>query len=54
MQHPDARLAFVTRQECASLGVLAVRFECPADYAHGQSISDGDRISVQIVRDDRL
>jgi hypothetical protein len=34
-QHPDARPAFVNRQECASLDVLTMRFECPGDDAHG-------------------
>ena len=34
-QHPYARPAFVNRQQCASLEVFTVRFECPGDYAHG-------------------
>ena len=32
-QHPDARPAFVNRQERASLDVLTMRFECPGDDA---------------------
>ena len=34
-QHLYARPALVNRQECASLEVLTVRFECPGDYANG-------------------